>query len=189
MLDVALKFLSAELNDYLLARTGADFGKAELTRIVEDTGKWAVPENHIGITLVNLEEERITRGQMPEPTLINGRQVLREPALKVYAYVLFTTNFQKYDVSLKYLSLVLTFFQAHPVFTPDRSPGLDPRIQRMSADIQSTGFEQLNQMWAFIGGKQLPSALYKVRVVVLRDEEPLSVGPPILEISSVLSGR
>jgi hypothetical protein len=59
----------------------------------------------------------------------------------------------------------------------------------MSADIQSTGFEQLNQMWAFIGGKQLPSALYKVRVVVLRDEEPLSVGPPILEISSVLSGR
>ena len=39
MLHLAADFLTRELNAYLLARTGADFGAALLTRIATDAGK------------------------------------------------------------------------------------------------------------------------------------------------------
>jgi hypothetical protein len=188
MLDVALKFLLAELNTYLMTRTGSDFGAAQLGRIVDDSGKWAIKEDHVGVALVNIEEERTVKVQVPEPQLVSGRQVLREPVLKVNLLLLFAANFKLYDVGLRYLSLVLTFFQSHPLFTRDRTPGLDPQIERLAADLQSPGFEQLNQMWAFIGGKQLPSALYRVRLVLLQDFEPTQIGPPITQIETTLVG-
>ena len=83
----------------------------------------------------------------------------------------------------------MTFFQAHPIFLAERYPGLDPRISRLGADLYSLGFEQLNQIWAFIGGKQLPSVVYRFRLVPLQDVEPSTVGPPIVEIDMSLAGR
>ena len=63
MLDVALNFLTAELNAYLLARGARkatdEVGKAEVGRLVDDAGKWAIPDDHIGVTLVHVEEERV----------------------------------------------------------------------------------------------------------------------------------
>lgn len=187
MLDIALKFLASELNTYLLTRTGTEFGAVQLGRVVDDAGKWAIKEDHLGLALVNVEEERTVKVQVPEPQLVNGRQVLREPVLKLNLYLLFAANFKLYDVGLQYLSLVLAFFQSHPLFTRDRTPGLDPQIERLAADLQSPGFEQLNQMWAFIGGKQLPSVLYRVRLVLVQDLEPTSIGPPITRIETRLA--
>ena len=44
------------------------------------------------------------------------------------------------------------------------------------------------QVWAFIGGKQLPSVIYKVRMVALQDRQP-AVGVPITRIDAVVHGR
>ena len=79
---------------------------------------------------------------------------------------------------------MLTFFQARPVFTRERYAGLDPRIDKLGVDLISPSFEQLNQMWAFVGAKQLPSALYRVRLVALQDAEPASIQAPITAIGS-----
>jgi hypothetical protein len=189
MLDLTLKFLAAELNTYLLARTGSDFGQAEVGRLVDDTGKWATKEDHIGLALLSLEEERAAKGQVPEGTFLNGRYVTLEPALRLNLYLVVAAHFKQYDVGLRYLSFVLTFFQSRPLFTPDRYPGLDRRIERLAVDLFSPGFDQLNQIWTFIGGKQLPSAIYRLRLVALQDVEPAGVGPPILEIETELGMR
>src|SRR5206468_23406 len=84
---------------------------------------------------------------------------------------------------LKYISYALTFLQAHSSFTQETYPGLDPRIERLTTELQSLTYEQLNQIWAFIGGKQLPSAVYKVRMVVLQDVEPAAIAPPITRVA------
>jgi hypothetical protein len=102
---------------------------------------------------------------------------------------MFAANFQKYDVALKYLSLVLTYFQSHPAFTTDNQPALDPRIGKLTVELQSLTYEQLNQIWAFIGGKLLPSIVYKVRMVALQDETPKAVQPPITQIKSDIRSR
>jgi hypothetical protein len=189
MLDLTFKFLAAELNTYLMARTGSDFGQAEVGRLVDDAGKWAVKEDHIGLALLSLEEERAAKGQLPEGTLLNGRYVTLEPALRLNLYLVAAAHFKQYDVGLRYLSFVLTFFQSRPLFTPERFPAIDPRIERLAVDLFSPGFEQLNQIWAFIGGKQLPSAIYRLRLVALQDLEPAAVGPPILEIEMGMGMR
>ena len=62
------------------------------------------------------------------------------------------------------------YFQAHSSFTFEEYPALDPRIGKLTVELQSLNYEQLNQVWAFIGGKQLPSAIYKFRMVVLQDD-------------------
>lgn len=193
MIDVALNFLAAELNAYLVARGARkatdEIGKVEVGRLVDDAGKWAIQDDHVGAALIHIDEERVMRAQLPETVVSAGKHVVLEPKLKLNLHVLFAAKFQKYDEGLRSLSLVLTYFQSHPVFTPDTHPGLDQRIERLAVELQSLSYEQLNQIWAFLGAKHLPSALYKVRMVALQDTAPTSIQPPISEIETTLLAR
>lgn len=193
MLDVALNFLTAELNSYLVARGARkatdEIGKVEVGKLVDDAGKWAIKDDHVGASLIHIEEDRVMKAHLPEAVVAGGRHIVLEPRLKLNLHVLFAAKFQKYDEGLRLLSLVLTYFQSHPIFTPDAYPGLDARIERLTVELQSLSFEQLNQVWAFIGGKQLPSAIYKVRMVSLQDPEPRSVEPPLTEIGTTILAR
>ncbi|MEP7120319.1 MAG: DUF4255 domain-containing protein [Byssovorax sp.] len=188
MLDVALTFLVNNFNAYLMARTGGDFGKAELSRLVNDQGKWAIDQDHIGATLINIEEERVLKEQVPETRYVNGRHVVLAPPLRLNLHVLFAANLKQYDQALKYLSYVLTYFQAHPSFTQAEHPDLDPRIDRLVVELLSLTYDQLNQVWTFIGGKQLPSAAYKIRMLVLQDPEA-DVAVPLQSIDTEIHGR
>jgi hypothetical protein len=189
MLDVALKFLVKELNSYLLIRTGSSFGDVELCRLVDDSGKWAIKEDHIGAALINLEEERILKSQMPETTYVGGRHVVMDPALKLNLHVLFAAKFQQYDQALRMLSFVLTYFQSHRGFTPEACPGLDARIEKLTAELLSLSYEQLNQVWAFVGGKQLPSVAYRIRMVTLQDAAQRGIETPFSQGTTVVHAQ
>lgn len=189
MLDLALEFLRSELNAFLAARMGPSTVEARLSRVVDENGKYAFPEDSLGISLVNLEEERVLRAQLPSHAFVGGQHVVREPELKLNLYVLVAANFKLYDQGLKYLSCVLTYFQAHASFTPERYPGLDPRVEKLTAELQSLNYEQLNQMWAYIGGKQLPSVVYRVRMVAIQDLEVSEVRPPLTAVTLSTGSR
>ena len=73
-------------------------------------------------------------------------------------------------------------------FTSDEYPALDTRIERLVVELQSLGYEQLNQIWAFIGTKQLVSAIYKFRMVVLQGQRQQAIQPPIREIVTAVHG-
>jgi hypothetical protein len=179
MIHLAADFLTREFNAWLAQSSGGDELGSVLTRIATDAGKWAIPNDKIGVALVNVEEERALKSQLPQASYVAGRQVLVEPEIKLNLHLLFAAHFNQYDVALRQLSCVLTFFQGHPVFTRERYPGLDRRIQKLGVDLIGLGFEQLNQLWAFVGAKQLPSAVYRVRLVALQDDAPADVRPPI----------
>lgn len=183
MIDTALKFLANEINAYLFARTGVSTGGVELGRLVDDSGKIAIKDDSIGAALVNVEEERTLRAQLPDTVFVDGRHVQMQPELKLNLHVIFAANFKTYAIALQQLSWVLTFFQSHPGFTRDRYAALDPRIEKLSPELQSLTLEQLNQMWGFIGGKQLPSVVYRLRLVALQDVEPMAVQPPVTSIT------
>ena len=185
MLDVAVKFLATELNAFLAARAAIDssgVGGAVVSRIGSATNGWDIPEEQILVSLINVEEERAIRPQVPQTVYLDGAHVQLEPELIVNLHLLFAVNFRDYEAALRQLAHVLTFFQARPVFTRERYPGLDPRIGRLAVDLISLTYEQLNQLWSFLGAKQLPSAVYRVRLVALQDREPMAVHPPILEV-------
>lgn len=189
MIDLALQFLVSELNSYMLARTGSELGRAALGRLVDDSGRWAVGTDQLGVALLNIEEERALKAQTPESVLAGGRSITVPPPLRVNLHVMVAANFQAYAQGLRQLSYALTFFQAHPVFVRGEYPGLDARIDRLAVDLMSLSFEQLNQMWAFVGGKQLPGVVYRVRLIALQDVEPDSIQPPVTTIVTETRGR
>lgn len=186
MLDLALQFLNDEVTNYLAVRTVSSSAtdKVHLSKLVDETGKVAFVENSIATSVLSIEEDRVFRSQLPEYEFRNGQHVVLQPDLKLNVYVIFAAYFQHYNEALKHLSYILTCFQSQSTFTPQTHPGLDARIPRLNLELQSLTFEQLNQMWAFIGGKLLPSVVYKVRMVMLQDEALSAVQPPVTAIGT-----
>jgi hypothetical protein len=187
MIDIALSFLAKSLDTYLKARSAV--GDAVVSRLVDGTGKWAIAENKLGVSLLNVEEERVLKTHLPETTYVNGRHVVLEPPLKLNLSIAIAANFKAHDEAWRHISLALTYFQAVSTFSPEKHPDLDPRIEQLNLELLSLSFEQLNQIWAFVGGKQLPSVFYKVRLLTLQDEQALGIGAPITSIDTRLQGR
>lgn len=189
MLDVAISFLKDELNTYLVTRTGSDAVKASLGKVVDEAGKYAFANDSICCSIINIEEERTLKSQLPDYKTVNGQHVVMEPELKLNLHVLIAANFTHYDQALKYISYALTYFQAHPLFTSDTYPALAPAIGKLTVELQSLNYEQLNQIWSFIGGKQLPSVVYKVRMVTLQDAAQTAIRPPLTTIRTTIQSR
>lgn len=195
MLDAAITFLAGEVNAHLRKR-GVLVQPEDMVlpcTLVNDKGEWVLPEQKIGLMLINIEEERVLREQLPERVYLDGAHVVLQPALKLNLTILFAarfaTNAEGYKKALNFLSHVLTFFQAHPAFSADSSPALDAHIARLNLELVSPGPEQLNQTWAYLGSKYLPSAIYRVRMVTLQDVEPAAVGQPVTTLISEVRVR
>ena len=121
------------------------------------------------MSLINVEEDRVAMQQenwVKSPSGIT----YKNPPVYLNLYVLFAVNRADYSDSLKYLALIIQFFQSQNVFTPLNYPALDPRIQKLMCDLYSVNFEQLNQIWSVLGGKYLPSVLYKIRQITIDED-------------------
>ena len=186
MLDLALQFVADELNAYLKAKTGLTDTVVIPGQVIDDNGKYALAKESVALTLINLEQEATSRQQVPDTHYINGKTVSLPPELRLNLYVMFTARFSMYDQALKYLSHILNFCQSRPVFSPDSYSALHDSIKRLSLDLQSPNYDQINQIWAFLGGKHLPSAMYKMRVVSLQDVDAPQIGPPVLAVHNNL---
>jgi len=186
LLDVAFRFLRDQVNSYLLTRMGTSTIQVSLSNVVDDAGRYSIPDDSLGLSLISIEEERVLKSQVPEHTQADGKHVFLPPMLRLNFFILFAAHFKVYETALSALSQVLTFFQANPTFTTAEKPDLDPRIARLNVELQSLSFEQLNQIWAFIGGKQLPSVAYKVRLLPIQDGAQIGVQPAITRIQAEL---
>jgi hypothetical protein len=146
----------------------------------------------IVMSLVNIEEDRISKhpsNSFPSPTGVE----YKNPPVLVNLYVLFSVNRDYTDDALLYLSYVMQFFQHKNIFTQQNSPGLftdtmQP-VQQISSELVTLNFEQVNHLWASLGGKYLPSVLYKIRQVVIDDRFVQNGGGIILEIETIAKDK
>ncbi|WP_052265954.1 DUF4255 domain-containing protein [Pedobacter kyungheensis] len=185
MINAALDFFSKEINGYLnhVANTAND-EYIVVSSIVSD-GKLAIPEKTMGITLMNIEEDRALKDQRVSVKNMFGDIETRNPDIYLNLYVLISANFNSagtesptldYLEGLKRLSQVIAFFQGKNVFTQANSPLLatiDKNIERLSAELFSFNFEQMNHFWSIIGHSYLPSVLYKIRMITVQENVQL----------------
>jgi hypothetical protein len=160
-----------------------------MSRVVDEAGKYSIKENAIGVSVISIEEDRVFKCQQPDHTYVNGQHVVLEPEIKLNLHLLFAAHFKLYDQALRYISYILTYFQSHPFFTSEQYANLDPQIGKLTMELQSLTYEQQNQVWAFIGGKQLPSLIYKMRMVVVQDTSPARIQPALVQVETVLGNR
>lgn len=191
MIAETLSFLVAELNAYLnmklIPTSDPRVKLGNVARALDNslTGPASLDEKVI-VTLVNLEEDRTVRLQETVIKTATTSKV-KNPPLLLNLYVLVSVNKDLYGDSLSLLGQVMQFFQHQGSFTPLTHPALDPRIKKINVELYTMNFEQVNHLWSTLGGKYLPSALYKIRQLVVDEEHILSESGLIREIH--LEGR
>lgn len=188
MIDKALLFLEKEVNNYFDARFGPSTQKwVTLGNIakMEDGGNGGNggSDNNARavLSLVNIEEDRLAKN--PENFFRTGEGIVyRNPKILLNLYVLFAVTIGNYSQALQTLSMIIQCFQSNRSFDTADFPTLDPSLEKITLDLYTLNFEQVNQLWGTLGGKYLPSALYKVRVVGIEDTDRQTTGELIRQI-------
>ena len=188
MIRESLQFLADELNKYLILKgtTTTDPPRlvlGNISRVFDpDAGSTTNSlSNKAVLSLVNIEEDRVAKKQENYiKTSITTRY--KRPPLYLNVFILFSVNRTSYSDSLSWLNHILQFFQHQNVFTPITHPALDSRIEELIVDLYSLNFEQVNHLWSTLGGKYIPSALYKIRQLTVDEDLTISESGFIKEI-------
>lgn len=188
MIDKALFFLKQELNAYLKLKTG-DNNKVTLSAVVDQSGHEVAPSKSIGMMLVNIEEERAYSHTPSHTVTSNGQYSFRNRELSLNLYILLYANHTDHREALVLISYVVEFFQGHHSFENQEYPQLGEDIEKLIADLYSLSFEQQNQLWASLGAKYLPSAVYKIRMLIVDTNQPGMVAPGISALDASFAGN
>jgi hypothetical protein len=98
--------------------------------------------------------------------------------------LVFVANFQDYNESLKFLSLLLTFFHSKPVFTPQNTPELPEAAAKITVEINNLDQQSQNQLWAALGSSIMPSVNLKLRLITITSDQILAEIPEITAIET-----
>ncbi|MCB0570870.1 MAG: DUF4255 domain-containing protein [Phaeodactylibacter sp.] len=179
MLFETLNFIVVEFNAYLERLDKTSYPLIMGNIALQDGqggGNADDVDDKMVLSLINVEEEKTLKN---EPiTKRNGTEVSTQNApLFLNLYLLFSSNIQNYQEALKYLSLVLQFFQQKRIFTAAGSPLLaEANIDKISFEIFDLSFEQTNNLWGVLGSKLVPSILYKVRMITVQAAPEIGAG-------------
>ena len=191
MINNALSVLKDELEAYLgLVNTvSPSDGFIVLSNVARQNGEWAIPDEKLGMSLINIEEERVFKEQRFNYRNESGDLEQYNPEIKLNLYVLFCANFvntstteMNYREGLKQLSNIIAFFQGKNVFTPENTPAMKPELRKLIVELYSYTFEQQYNFWSILGAKYLPSVLYRVRLLSYQEKRLLNQGSPIMEM-------
>jgi hypothetical protein len=193
MIYEALYILVGELNSYLASQGLQEDVVLDNIAFVENEPDSNQPmTDKVILTLLNLNEE-VTMRNLPNNRVQNNKVAYRNNKINLNLYILFSSNKTGYDISLKYLSRVLEFFQGKSIFTQANTnfDHSDPILSAMgdfryTLELYTPTFENLNYIWGTLGGKQLPCALYKMSLVVIDREATLAESPQIMENSGTI---
>lgn len=190
MIGYALSSIVAALNAYMEQRIGVE-SLVVMDRIVDEEGKFTQGDGKICCSMVSMEEERITKQQASSGDG-PGFGARRNPDILVNLYLLFSVNAAaqgsgdrqaKYLQALNLLGMVMAFFQGKSVFTPQNTPDLHPNLKQVTMELHPLSIENQNHLWAGLGAKYIPSALYKLRLVAIRDEAVVGLEPIITTLT------
>jgi hypothetical protein len=205
MIFKGLRLIRDELQSYLVSLGDTSASVAlENIAMLESGDDHPLLKNHIIITLVNVEEESTLKNNRAVVKSMASNGVTYEnPPVHLNLYLLFCANFSGdsaapgniYEEALKRLSRIIQFFQAKNTFTIHNSQSapilnnVDPDDEewtslKMTLDLYTLTFEQINHLWGSLGGKQVPFVMYKARLVAIKDRLPLRGGALIEEIHS-----
>lgn len=134
------------------------------------------------LSIINLEEDTIAKipnVYLPNTTQARSVEKFKNPAQNLVVSLLFsayskdqtTTRYQDGIVKLEH---VIRCFQEQKVFYIDGTTEVDPSTEnhiKIILDMESLKINELNQLWAMLGNKYMPSLLYKMRMITIQHEQ------------------
>lgn len=145
------------------------------------------------ISLLRLEEETTLKNSA-HVKINENKTEYRNPPVHLNLYLLIAANFKNYDTSLISISKVIEFFQGRKVFTSSNTVYNRDNVAfevlddfRFILEIYSPSFEELNNIWGTLGGRQMPSVIYKVQLIQIERDKKLAESNIITHIGGTLN--
>ena len=173
MLEAAIGLIAAQLNQALRSAFQLSEDPVVVTSLVDVNGSVPVnATNKLLIFLANIERETVVAAQSMRHAVVgNDRDAVAQTSAPVHLnlMLMFAANFggSKYTEALKFISATIAFFQGRARFDHHNSPDLDPRIERLVLDIENLNVGELANLWGILGGKYVPSILYRMRMITI----------------------
>ncbi len=181
MIANVLETLAKEVNQFFKLKYDLNEDVVVLSHLVSQDGSTPInAENKMVCSLLSIEQDRMNLNAAP------SARVVKNPPIHLNAYLLFAANFNanNYVESLRVLSGLMAFFQGKQVFTPQNTPGLQNSLDKLTIEISNVELRDLSNLWGAIGAKQLPSILYKLRMISIDQERLLEELPAIEGLQS-----
>ncbi len=158
MFDLALQVIQDEYNSFLLERTGSAAGRLQMGRVVDESGRCAIPPQSLQACLVNIRQDSALRNVPTNPRSPHG-------SAPVTLHVLFAANFADHAESLRSISSLMDFFGSHTLFSADQHPQLAPQIKQVAPVFTPLTYEEIRDIWSFLGARHMPSIVYAIRII------------------------
>ena len=135
-------------------------------------------ENKISIFLIHVEEETITKNATK---FSQGNS----PPVKINIMLMFSAYFPNFNYveALRYVSLVIEFFQITNVFDDSNTEGLPLNANRIRCELFNISIDEIGKLWGNIGANYVPSVCYKFKQILFDGENISQDTPRILGVS------
>ena len=180
VMDQITKYLETKPNDdsVLILENIAKQDDASVLRL----------KDRIAVSLLNMEEESTLRN-IPNISFKDGKTIYKNNKVNLNLYVLFAANRTAYDKALVSINNIVEFFQSKKVFTQVNTPFTptstifdELKEFKFIVDLYTPTFEQLNYIWGTLGGKSVPSVLYKISIIEIESDTMKDMGQPITNV-------
>lgn len=194
MIYETLQILKEQLDSYL-----SEVGLGKLL-VLENIALWesGSPDannvkNKVVMTLLNLEEE-ISLKNLPHVKVKDEAAEYSNPPINLNLFMLIAANCNSYDKSLRSISKTIEFFQGKSVFTSSNTVYNRTNVAfdvldyfKFHVQFYTPTFEQLNNIWGTLGGRQMPSVIYKIHLIQIKQMKKLSSSGVITHVGGDLN--
>ncbi len=186
MIRQALEFMRDRLDGSLRQRFPSDEPRVAISNVVDrGGGAPAGLSDMLAMTLVNVERDPTASGTRPYLERAETSAAVMAPSMAINLDVLASAHFEDhYEDGLALLSAAIGHFQGQVSFTPQNAPDLPKGMQKLTTEWVDLDLREIHNLWTVLGGRYLPSALYKMRMITM--QEGLAMGDvPLITGTSV----
>jgi len=194
MIYETLQILQEQLENYFV-----EVGLGKII-VLENISLWesgsqdvAKIENKVVLTLLNLQEES-TLKNTPAYKIKDGKTEYKNPPIHLNLFILISANCETYDKSLQSISKVIQYFQGKKLFTSANTIYNRTNVAfdffdqfKFILELYTPSFEELNNVWGTLGGRQLPSVIYRIQLIQLERNKKLATSDVITQVGGNLN--
>lgn len=180
MITKALEFTCEVLDQFLKNRFALDESRVMLNNLMDPQGNIPLAnQNKLVISLINIEKESARPFYIRQEKTKNGSYTDVQLSGRFNLDVLFSSSFDDYRESLKFLDAAMLFFQVFPVLESTSFSNIPAGLGKLEFDVEKITYHQMQGLWTSMGAKYQPSIIYKMRMITIRGDEALGFTPSV----------
>ena len=176
MIHNIITAISSKVNQYIKNKLSIDEDVVIVKSLIDIKGNLNQGiENKISVFLLSIQEEKLAKNNSTLRSVSN-------PSINININIMFASYFtdSNYIESLRYVSLILDFFQRNPIFNHTNTPGLPINVPRLHSEIYNLNMPDTMRLWGAIGTKYVPSCAYRIKQIIFDSDTVIEDTPPVM---------